>query len=251
MALSDAGKRVRRSLRRLGVAALALTPFLLAPIIHFDLSADGDSVCHGTPGDGWLEGGERPAAFGRNFRPYCWLCVLALRTHGHAEVVATMEDAYAAMAEFRPELRLVYGEIGFPWGGWFYPHRSHQNGLAVDFMTPMTPSADNPGGEPPTWLINRFGYGATLDADGVDAATGARADFDAILQHLGALEANARARGGRIARVIFAPDLQDDLLAAAGGNGSLSQLIPFSVSPAWVRHDDHYHVEFDFPCAAR
>lgn len=57
-----------------------------------------------------------------------------------------------------------------------------------------------------------------------------------------------RGPGGRVRRVILAPDLQDDLRRAQGG-ARLFQRLAFSRRPSWVRHDDHYHVDFDFPCA--
>ncbi len=72
-------------------------------------------------------------------------------------------------------------------------------------------------------------------------------DFDAIAEHLLALQAAAAARNGRIARVFFAPDLQERLVASSNGR-EVQQAIGFDKQPSWVRHDDHYRVDFSFSC---
>lgn len=108
----------------------------------------------------------------------------------------------------------------------------------------MVPLAD--GGRLPTHAFNRFGYDAEFDADrrGADG----RIDFAAIAAHLTVLDRIAREKGGAIRRVVLAPNLQDDLFRAPGG-AALRERLAFNAVPSWVRHDDHYHVEFGFPCA--
>lgn len=154
--------------------------------------------------------------------------------------MAATESAYRAMSRTHPETHFIYGEIGFPWGGAFYPHRTHRTGLSFDFLVPL-----KDGKSIPTRLTNRFGYDAEFDDNG-DAAFGS-IDFAALAGHLHALKAAATERGGRIVRVILAPDLQDELFATAGG-AALRNALRFNRRQAWVRHDDHYHVDFSFPC---
>ncbi|MGL1409600.1 penicillin-insensitive murein endopeptidase, partial [Vibrio parahaemolyticus] len=74
---------------------------------------------------------------GPNFTPYSRLGVALGRTHVHAQVAEIVADAYASLARRTPEIRYVYGESGWPSGGRFRPHRSHQNGLSVDFFVPV------------------------------------------------------------------------------------------------------------------
>ncbi len=221
------------------IVAVAALVLLFGPIAVSD-HFGGDSVCYGKTSAGRIEGAVRPPLSGENYRSYCDLCALALRTYGHDDAIGAVLDAYGAVADARPENTFIYGEIGFPWGGRMRPHRTHQNGLSVDFMAPLTD-----GRILPSSPFNRYGYDVEFDQSGVGPA--GVIDFDAIAAHLNALDAAARERGGRIARVFFAPDLQDDLFAAEGG-AALRGRIAFNDTQSWVRHDDHYHVDFDFPC---
>lgn len=232
---------MQRHLRRIGIALIIVCSIALLPVTYFDLRASDPSRCIGTTKAGHVAGAVRPAITGSNYRSYCVLCVLALRTYGHSHAVGVMEDAYEAMLAQAPETSFIYGEIGWPWGGSFYPHRTHRNGLSVDFMVPLV------NGELKTSLFNRFGYDEVFDADG--RGEYGTIDFDAMAQHLLALDEAAQARGGGIRIVILAPNLQDDLFAAKNGE-LVRQRVRFNRAPSWVRHDDHYHVDFDFACAA-
>lgn len=49
--------------------------------------------------------------------------------------------------------------------------------------------------------------------------------------------------------MIFEVPLQQHLFATADG-ADLKKLMPFSTKPAWVKHDEHYHVDFELPCRA-
>lgn len=221
------------------ILAFAALVFLFGPIALSD-HFGGDSVCYGSTSAGRIEGAVRPPLSGENYRSYCDLCALALRTYGHEDAVGAVESAYAALAESHPGTEFMYGEIGFPWGGRIRPHRTHQNGLSFDFMAPLTD-----GRILPSSPFNRYGYDVEFDRNGEGPA--GRIDFAAIAAHLRALDEAARERGGKIERVFFAPDLQDELFAAEGG-AALRGRIAFNQTQSWVRHDDHYHVDFAFPC---
>ena len=235
--------------RRLLIGAAALALLSLAPLAGFDL-ASGKSVCFGQTHKGRIEGAVRMPARGPNFQPYCWPCIAALRTHGHDKVIQTVTAAYGDLAKSNPGTTFVYGEIGLPNGGRFPPHRTHQNGLSVDFMVPVRegPKDSPTSATLPTTALNRFGYDEDFDTEGQQKLSGEKGlrviDFDAIAAHLTALDRQARARGGRIHRIFFAPDLQDELFAA---DPSLKRL-RFNRRQSWVRHDDHYHVDFAFAC---
>ena len=218
----------------LALAGLALAPMLVADAV----GAVVPSACHGPTNGGHVVGARRMPVWGPNFETYCLPCVLALRTYGHAPAIAASVEAYAALARTHPETRFLYGEIGHPWGRRFPPHRTHRNGLSFDFMVPLTE------GRLPTGLGNRFGYDEAFGADGRGGS--GRIDFHAAAAHLRALQAAAERRGGSIALVVLAPDLQDDLERADPG---ITSAMRFNRRPSWVRHDDHYHVDFAFPCA--
>lgn len=48
--------------------------------------------------------------------------------------------------------------------------------------------------------------------------------------------------------MIFEVPLQKHLFATPEGAG-LQQRMAFSTRQAWVKHDEHYHVDFELPCA--
>jgi penicillin-insensitive murein DD-endopeptidase len=65
------------------------------------------------------------------------------------------------------------------------------------------------------------------------------------LAFLRELETQAAARGLRIGRVIIAPEYVP-LLVATGSGGALGALAArLTRKPVWVRHDEHFHVEFE------
>ena len=223
--------------RVLAVLALLAT-LAAAPMLAADAAgALRAPSCEGRTNGGSVAGARRLPIQGANFEAYCLPCVLALRTYGHAPATEAALAAFDALARARPDTRYVYGEIGFPWGGRFRPHRTHRNGLSFDIMVPLTEGAL------PTHPLNRFGYDEAFGADGRGAS--GRIDFEALAALLRALDRAARERGGAIALVVLAPDLQDDLERADPG---ITGAMRFNRRASWVRHDDHIHVDFAFPC---
>ena len=194
----------------------------------------------GTPADGELQHGKRLPSRGPNFRAYSDLGALVGRNAVHHRVRDTVLDAYAAVARELPDATFVYGETGWPGGGSFKPHRTHQNGMAVDFFVPVR---DDHGQahRVPTHAFNRYGYDLEFDAEG--RMHHHRIDFDAMAAHLNALQAAADRHGLGIRVVIFDRPLQEKLFASPGGAG-LAGKMSFSRRQPWVRHDEHSHVVF-------
>jgi penicillin-insensitive murein endopeptidase len=240
----DASPRRRRLvlLARAGVILAVLLPAIVVfgNDVGVALEDDAPSASHGTPANGRLENGKRLPDRGTNFRAYSHLGTALGRNHVHGQVRDAVLDAYAALARTQPPLRFVYGETGLANGGPMPPHKTHQNGLSVDFMVPVR---DRKGSVAllPTSATNKFGYAHEFDARG---RLGELAiDNAAIVAHLLALDAAARTHGLRIQRVIFDPPLQAAVFAAPEG-AALRKRVPFSPKPSWIRHDEHYHVDF-------
>ena len=204
------------------------------------------SVCYGTAAKGRLEGGRRLPYSGANYRAYSLAGYLLGRTFAHSAVRDAMRDAYAALHKSHPELRFVYAEIGWPWGGSFAPHKTHANGTSVDFFVPVR-TLDGKVSELPTSAFNMYGYGVRFDGTGTSKSGTLRLDFEAMGTHLLALDQAARAHGIRIQRVIFDPLLQPRLAATKAGALAMSRMA-FMKQRAWVPHDEHYHVDFAVPC---
>lgn len=202
------------------------------------------STCRGNVVSGSLEGGRRIPYSGENYRAYSFIGFLLGRTFVHSAVRDAMRDAYAEVARSQPNVLFVYGESAWPWGGGFWPHKSHANGTAADFFVPVR-GADGASDAVPTWPWNLFGYAVNFDSKG---QSGSRTiDFEAMGQHLLALDRTARAHGIGIRRIIFDMALQPRLAATASGAQALRRLT-FNRQQAWVRHDEHYHVDFAVPC---
>ncbi|MCM2359327.1 MAG: hypothetical protein NDI77_14350 [Geobacteraceae bacterium] len=68
-----------------------------------------------------------------------------------------------------------------------------------------------------------------------------------MAEHLLALKKAADLGGVKIWRVIFDNDLQKLLFQTSKGKDLQAQLT-FSKKKPWVRHDEHYHIDFIVPC---
>ncbi len=206
--------------------------------------ADEPSTCFGSTSDGRLENGWKLPASGPNFETYSGLGHFLGRTHVHSTVHAAVVDAYAALEETRPDTVFVLGETGHRNGGDFSPHRTHRNGLSVDFMVPLL-DEDGQSVALPTNALNKWGYGLEFDADG--RLDNLRIDFEAIAEHLVLLREASLEHGIDIQRVILDPQLQPFLRQTEHWE-HLEDNLRFSQRRSWVRHDDHYHVDFELPC---
>ena len=200
------------------------------------------AIAFGSGTCGRLQGGVALPCSGPNFEAFARTACATGRNYLHPLVRDTVLDAYAAVAAQHPGRAWQYGETGKRSGGRLWPHRTHQNGLAADFFMPVV----NPRGEPdrvPISLFNKLGYGLEFDRKGT--LGGLRIDWRALGDHLLALEAAGRARGVRIERIIITPDFHRALLEGAP---SVRRLAPLLMKrEAWVRHDEHYHVDFEIP----
>ena len=69
----------------------------------------------------------------------------------------------------------------------------------------------------------------------------------ALAEHVYQLHVTAKTRGVGIALVIFDPPFLSRLFATQRGQ-FLQQNLNFMKRVAWVRHDEHYHVDFAVRC---
>lgn len=219
---------------------------LLTFILFSDIPAVGErrSTCHGTPERGSLENGCKLPERGNNFTAYSTLGSSLGRTYVHCTVASVVNAAYEDIGRRLPEVRFVYGETGWARGGRFRPHKTHQNGLSVDFFVPVR---DNSGRSVPlpTGVSNKWGYSIEFNKNG--RSGNYVIDFDAMAAHMLALDRAARENGIGIRRVIFDPEIQPQLRKSKLWS-ELNGKMKFSTGRSWVRHDEHYHVDFDIPC---
>ena len=217
-------------------AAIALLPTVA--------SSQDPSICFGSTANGRLENGWKLPARGENFVSYSTLGRMLGRTYVHSTVYSILLEAYRALANSAPERIYVYGETGKKRGGEFSPHKTHRNGLSVDFMVPVL-NTEQRSVPLPSHALNKWGYALEFDASGqLDEL---KIDFEGIAAHLSALHRAALEHGADIDRVIFDPELQP-FLHETNHWPYLRDNIRFSSRRSWVRHDEHYHVDFKLEC---
>jgi penicillin-insensitive murein DD-endopeptidase len=207
-------------------------------------AVDLESTCYGTVSNGHLINGVKLPGEGKNFTAYSSLGVLLGRTHVHSKVSNIVLAAYSALEYTAPEKVFMYGETGWSTGGRIRPHKTHKNGLSVDFMVPVT---DTTGRSVylPTGVNNKFGYNIEFNANAkFEAYT---IDFEAMAEHLYQLNVAAKTASFSITRVILDPPYHPKLFATKRGR-FLKDNLNFMKGKAWVRHDEHYHIDFTVPC---
>lgn len=216
---------------------------LLLTLILVSSQAMANSICFGTTSAGRLENACKLPSSGENFSTYSSVLHLAGRTYVHCDVETVLLDAYSLLELSDPDAVFVYAETGKKNGGKFKPHKTHQNGLSVDFMVPV--KSGNGNSVPlPTNVFNKYGYDIEFTLDGKYKSL--TIDYEAFAAHLAALKKSADDNNVKIWRVIFDPKMQAALQKTEAWP-KISTL-KFSKKRSWVRHDEHYHVDFIVPC---
>lgn len=220
---------------------LALIPLLIS--LSASVLAEG-STCFGTTSDGRLEKGVKLPGSGHNFVSYGSVPDLVGRTYVHSQVSDVIIDAYRRLETDAPGKVFKYAETGYKEGGQFTPHKTHRNGLSVDFMVPVI-NKKGMSVHLPTHALNKYGYNINFDKSGRYGQY--QIDYEALGAHLVALHKTAQQHGGGIWRVLFDPQLQSFLYKTSHGD-YIKKNIKIPIKRSWVRHDEHYHVDFIVEC---
>ena len=218
-----------------------LVCLMVSVLISPDASAN--STCFGTTSNGRLENACLLPASGENYSSYSTVLRLLGRTYVHCKVADVVVSAYEALLITHPDKVFVYGETGKKEGGSFKPHKTHQNGLSVDFMSPVI-DADGQSVPLPTHALNRYGYDIDFTLSGEFEHL--KMDYEALAAHIAALKVAASDSGVGIWRILFDPEMQPALKKTKVW-AEISDL-NFSTRRSWVRHDDHFHIDFIVPC---
>lgn len=205
------------------------------------------STCYGTTDNGRIENAWQLPTSGNNFKAYSLIGVTLGRNYVHSDVYEVIVNAYKTLETSEPSMTFIYGETGVKDGGKFSPHKTHQNGLSVDFFVPVIDAKTEKPDTLPTGATTKFGYNIEFNTTG--KYKDYMIDFDAMAQHIIDLKAAADKQHITITRVIFDNDLQKLLFQSSKGK-QLQSLVPFSTKKPWVRHDEHYHVDFGVSCKA-
>ena len=178
---------------------------------------------------------------GTNYQTYSRFLSTLGRTHVHEKVRDSILQSYKTLEQRQPNVTFVYAETGWKNGGNFWPHRTHRNGLCVDFIVPISDSTSSTPTTMFLWAANAWGYNTRFNEYGCNNYY--IINFKAIVEHLCALQEACQFFSLKIKQVIFDHHLLK-LLKKADQHQKL-KTIPFANFKAWVPHDSHYHVEFE------
>lgn len=230
-----------RSLKRTTSGAIAT--FLLLCI---SARASGPAISYGKDGCGKLEGGISLPCDESNFEVYSGLACTLGRNYLHPLVTKTVVDAYAILRDRVPGRKWQYGDTGWGKGGRIRPHRTHQNGLSADFFMPVNGKSGQPS-VLPVYPWNKFGYGIDFTKTGTYKEL--QIDWKAVVNHWLALKEAGEKYGVAIGRIIIDPPFQPILLKADERAAQFRSVL--MEKSAWIRHDEHYHIDFLNPDTAR
>ncbi|MFK8011742.1 MAG: penicillin-insensitive murein endopeptidase [Marinicellaceae bacterium] len=202
------------------------------------------SECYGISSDGFIKNSVQLPSEGDNYVIYHKFGSILGRNHVHSKVASILINSYEKIHQKHPDLVYKYAETGWKNGGNFKPHKTHQNGLSVDFMVPVRDEF-NQSVQLPTTVSNKFGYAIEFNKKG--EFKNYKIDYESMALHIVELDKEARLQGIKLKRVIFAPELRQHLFKTSQAN-YLNKNIVFMKNKAWVRHDEHYHIDFDIIC---
>lgn len=203
------------------------------------------SKSFGNVAKGHLENGKLMPFSGKNYFYFDTSSYLEGRAFVHQKVKQCCLDTYDILYQL-DSLR-CYGimECSNKNGGKIEPHRTHQNGLSVDFMCPNQKNGkiysqlDHIG--IPHYMLSYTENGCYVNEHTVTI------DFEAIALHLLELNKQTKKHGLKIEKVIFKLELLDELFSGENGKKLRNSGIYFArkLSPLINNlHDDHYHVDF-------
>lgn len=208
-------------------------------------AADGESRSIGTVGHGRLENGRILPFSGKNFHYFDTNSYLQNRCFVHEKVLQTLIGSYRRLESITPGNEYGIMECSKEHGGRIYPHRTHQNGLSVDFMTPLLKD-----GKPFTGLDHTgpMHYLMDFDNDGrYNEDPTVTIDFETMAAHLLVVIDEAAKNGLRVEKIIWKMQLRDELFATEQGKQlrKTGVYVTTHLGPLInALHDDHYHVDF-------
>lgn len=207
---------------------------------------DKPSIISGSVDKGKIENAKLLPFSGANFHYFDTASYLAGRAFTSDKVLNTMLNSYKLLETQVPGRAFCVMECSNQHGGKLYPHRTHQNGLSVDFMMPLVKN------QVPFYGFDSIGQSHYLldfnDQGQYKADTSVSTDFELAARHILLLHEEAKKQGLKVSKIIIKIELKDDLFKGeqgqklkASGIYIVQNLTPLVNSV----HDDHYHIDFD------
>lgn len=200
----------------------------------------------GTVSNGSIKNSKLLPFSGKNFKYFDKWSYLQGRAFLNGHVLKSLLNSYESLERTTPRRQFTVMECSHKEGGKLWPHRTHQNGLSVDFMMPLVKN-------------NKAYY--ELDSKGIkhyllefdnegryckDKAV--KVDFNLVAKHILGLETSARKFGYSVKKVIIKIEFKDELYASEYGKKlkrSGIYVVQGLTPKINALHDDHYHVDFE------
>ena len=217
-------------------------------IAHYQLQHVNDTLPSqsiGTVSNGKLINGKLVPYDGPNFSYFDTISYLNHRAYLNDKVLQMVLETYASFYKSNPKQQFTIMECSGQTGGHLHPHRTHQNGLSIDFMMPLVQNGkpcydyDNTGQQHYLLDFNDVGQ---LTQD-----TSVSIDFELVAQHILVLDSIGKQYETEIKKVIINTDLKPELFKGSFGQRLQSSgiYIVQSLKPLINSlHDDHYHIDF-------
>ena len=204
------------------------------------------SKSEGTVSKGKLINGKLIPFKGKNFTYFDTQSYLNGRAYLNGKVLKTLLAAYKEFETLLPNRMFYVMECSNKDGGKLFPHRTHQNGLSIDFMMPLIK-----GGKP-FYRLDTLGadhYFLEFDNNGrYKEDITISIDFNLVAQHILILNKAAKLLHIKLAKIIINTDLKDELFATHYGKTLKTSgiYVVQKLSPLINSlHDDHYHIDFE------
>jgi penicillin-insensitive murein endopeptidase len=201
----------------------------------------------GSVSNGSLVNGKLLPFSGTNFRYFDTTSYLYKRAFVHDQLLKSVLSCYKECEIAFPSHSFCIMECSNEKGGKIAPHHTHQNGLSIDFMTPLLKDGKA------YYALDSLGaehYLLEFDAEGKNSVDKTiEIDFETVAHHLWILEQAAHKNGLKISKVIWKLELKDKLFATEYGKKLKAQNIYFAQNLTPIinsLHDNHYHVDFEF-----
>lgn len=204
------------------------------------------SSSEGAVSNGKLINGKLMPYKGENFEYFDSISYMSSRAFVTDKVRSTILAGYGLLAEDYPDRKFYFMECSREHGGEMFPHKTHQNGMSVDFMMPL--QRDNEA----YYGLDTLGaehYWLAFDNEGKYSKDKSIAiDFETVAMHILRLNEAAKVYGLKIAKVIIKIELKDELFSGINGQKLKSSGIYVVQKLSSIinsLHDDHFHIDFE------
>ncbi len=199
----------------------------------------------GSVSNGSLKNGKLVPFHGENYSYFDTTSYLSGRAFLNSKVLNTILDGYKKLESKLPNRKFKIMECAHKNGGKLWPHRTHQNGLSVDFMVPKLKNTK------PYYGLDALGvnhYWLTFNNQGqYNKDTSITIDFESIAKHILILKKQAKKHNLKIQKVIIKVEFKGELFKGEDGRKLKESgiYIVKSLNPLInALHDDHYHIDF-------